>query len=168
MKRTLTAASLFGAARGDMIGKLFSNFINREDQDAYYLHKLRLFEKEEQQHYEIRMKGKDGALFWADINASVSRDTNGLRVCRITLSDISKRKAVERTLRLSEEKLAADLKAMTSIQRISTTFAKNGDYNVMLRNILAAAICIARSQKGTLQLFNPKTDSPRNHRRLWI
>lgn len=98
LEANLTAGSLLSTARGELIGRPFSRYIYKEDQDSYYLHKLKLFEKEEPQSFELKMKKNDGAFFWADINAFVLRDIEGKQVCRITLSDITEHKRAEERL----------------------------------------------------------------------
>lgn len=103
----LTAAALFGAARSELIGKPFSGFVYKDDQDAYYLHKLRLFVKSEPRVFEIRLKRSGGVFFWADINASVLRDPDGQRVCRITMSDITGHKQAGERLLFQSNLLAS-------------------------------------------------------------
>lgn len=106
LEANLTAAGLFGSVRGELIGKPFSRYVYREDQENYYMHSLRLFEEGEPRSFELRMK-RDDAFFWADINATVFKDTEGQRACRITVSDISERKRAEEQLLFQSNLLAS-------------------------------------------------------------
>jgi PAS domain S-box-containing protein len=113
LEANLTIANLFGAARGEIIGKPFSRYIYREDQDVYYLHKLRLCEQGEPQSFELRMKRGD-AFFWADINATALHDKNGENQCRATVSDISERKLAEEERAFQAHLLSIASEAITA------------------------------------------------------
>ena len=101
LEANLTLASMLGVERGLMIGKPFSRFVNRDDQDIYYLHRRKLFETQEPQVCEMRMVSKDGSQFWARMEAAVALDGEAQAVCRAALSDITERKQVEERLRAS-------------------------------------------------------------------
>lgn len=135
LEANLKAASLFGVTRGELIDKPFSRFINIEDQDAYYLRMLSLIEKGESQSFELRMK-RDEVFFWVDVNASVIEGTDGQRVCRVTISDITKRKHVEEALRESEKKAIALVGELEKVDRNKNQFISVLSHE--LRNPLAA------------------------------
>lgn len=101
----LTAANMLGVARGTLIMKPISRFIFEEDQDIYYFHKLKIFETGEPQSCELRMKGKDGAVFWAHLSAVAQRDADGVWICRVALSDITERKLKDGELVRTKEAL---------------------------------------------------------------
>ena len=64
--------------------------------------------------------------------------------------------------RQAEERLAAELRAMTMLREISTDCVR---YDITpeecLQKILDAAVVIARAQKGTLQVFDPASNALR-------
>ncbi|MCX6557246.1 MAG: PAS domain S-box protein [Candidatus Aminicenantes bacterium] len=99
----LTAATLLGMPRGALSKQPLTQFISKEDQDIYYLHRKQLFETGETQTCELRIAKHDGTAFWALLQASVAPDDNGVRVCRIVLSDISERKQIEEIVKKNEE-----------------------------------------------------------------
>jgi PAS domain S-box-containing protein len=103
LETNLTAATLLGRERRVLAKQPISRFILQEDQDIYYLHRQQLFSTGEPQDYELRMVKMDGTAFWARLAATVAQDANGAHVCRFVLSDITDRKQMEETLRLSEE-----------------------------------------------------------------
>jgi two-component system, cell cycle sensor histidine kinase and response regulator CckA len=102
LEANLTAASLLGMARGELVRQPISQFILKEDQDIYYLHCKQLFETGTGQACELQMVKKDGAIFWARMEATVARNTAETPVCHVVLSDITKRKQSEAALRQSE------------------------------------------------------------------
>jgi len=92
LEANLTAATLLGVARGELVKQSFARFIIKEDQDAYYLHRKQLFETGNQQASELRMAKKDGTQFWTRLTTTIKQDANGTSVCYAVLSDITKRK----------------------------------------------------------------------------
>ena len=103
LEANLTAATLFGVARSDLVKHPLSHFIPPEDQDAYYLHRKQLIETGMPQVCELRMLRADAASFWARLETTMAQDPDGAPMCRIVVSDISECKQAEKTLRQSEE-----------------------------------------------------------------
>ena len=106
LEANLTAATLLGAARSALVKQRVTRFVLREDQDLYYLHRQQLLETGEPQAFELRMVKKDETAFWARLEATAARDAEGAPVCRVVLSDITKRKRAEEALRQKAEELA--------------------------------------------------------------
>lgn len=94
----LAVATMFGVPRNALLEKPISEFIFREDQDAYCLHRKKVYEESEVQDWEMRMVRADGSLFWARLLATPAQDGEYL----IALHDITKRKRTEDALRESE------------------------------------------------------------------
>ena len=105
LRGNLAAATLLGAARGELVGHTFSRFILTEDQDIFYLNRKQVFASGEAQEFELRMVKADGARFWAQLAASVAQGADGAPELRITMSDITARKRSELELRRSETRL---------------------------------------------------------------
>ena len=95
LEANLTAATLLGVARGALIKKPISQFILKEDQCIYYLHRKQLFETDEPHAFELRMLRKDGTVFSAYLAATTAQDAGGAPVCRFVLTDITERKQTE-------------------------------------------------------------------------
>ncbi len=106
LQANLNASAVLGAARGALIGKPFSDFVQKEDQDIFYRNRKRLFESEEPGAFELRMVKQDGTRFWAHLAAAAAQEADGASVLRIVLSDISARKRAE--LELVEARETAD------------------------------------------------------------
>jgi len=98
LKANLTAASMLGLARSDLVRQPLSNFIHPTDQDAYYRHWKLLFETRASQVNEMRMLKKDGEPFWVRMSTTVVQDANGQPACRSVKIDITDRKHAEESL----------------------------------------------------------------------
>jgi PAS domain S-box-containing protein len=85
LEANLTAASLLGTDRTELAHQRLSQFILKEDQDSYYLHRKQLFETSDSQAYKLRMVKKDGTQFWATFKTMLARDSDGGSVCRIIM-----------------------------------------------------------------------------------
>jgi len=98
----LTAATLLGVAQGALVKQPIARFILKEDQDIYYDHRKQLFETGAPQACELRMLRAEAAPFWAYLEASAAQDADGAPMCRVVISDMSKRKQEADALRDSE------------------------------------------------------------------
>ncbi len=105
LEANLTAAALLGVARGALVKRLLTQFILKDDQNIYYQHRKQLFATGMPQVCEMRMVKKDGAQFWARMEAAAAQDgESGSPVSRVVVSDITERKKVEESLLWSEER----------------------------------------------------------------
>lgn len=95
VEANLTALTMAGRARVDVVGQPFSRFISPEDQDVAYLHRRRLFETLQPQHYEIRIVRPDATTLWTRIDANVALESDGGRIARLTIEDISEHKRID-------------------------------------------------------------------------
>lgn len=89
LKANLMAASLLGVARGALVSRRFSQFVLKDDQDNYYLHRKQLFKTSEPQSFELRLLKADGMPFWARLEAVAAQGEDGESTCRVVISDIS-------------------------------------------------------------------------------
>jgi PAS domain S-box-containing protein len=105
LEANLTAATLLGTVRGDLIKKPISRFILKDDQDIYYLHRNLLFETGESQECDLRLIKADGTSFWALLKGNVSRGKDGAPECLVTIGDISERKRAESIIKKDEQNL---------------------------------------------------------------
>ncbi|MBU0496111.1 MAG: PAS domain-containing protein [Chloroflexi bacterium] len=100
----LTAATLLGVARGDLVQQRLSHYILPKDQDIYYRLRQQLFATGTPQVCELRLLRytAPGAVFWARLEATVAPSVLvgpdadiGVPACRVVLSDIAVRKQAE-------------------------------------------------------------------------
>lgn len=91
LEANLTAATLLGVARGELIKQPLTRFILKEDQDVYYLNRRQLFETGKPQASELRIVKNDGTQFWAHLTTATAQDAEGAPVCYTVLSNITER-----------------------------------------------------------------------------
>jgi PAS domain S-box-containing protein len=113
LEANLTAASLLGLARGALVKKPISRFIFRDDQDIYYLNRKQLFTTGKPQACELRMKKKDGMIFWAHLMATTAQADDGTFVGRVVLSNVAERKQAEEALRTVRDELECRVQERT-------------------------------------------------------
>ena len=94
----LTAASLLGLARGNLVKQRLSRFILNEDQDLFYLSRKHLLSTREPQACELRCVNADGALLWAHLSMTLAPAPDNALVLYVMISDITKRKKAEEAL----------------------------------------------------------------------
>ena len=100
----LTIASMLGAERSTLIGKSFTQFILKDDQDIYYKHRQRLMETEDPQACELRLVKKDGREFYARLECMVmNHEGDDLKRIRAVASDITEQKDLENQLRQAQK-----------------------------------------------------------------
>ena len=104
LESNLTASTMLGTSRADLIKTRFSQYVQKEDEDIYYLHRKKIFESLLPQECELRIVKNDGTTFWGRIKASVEISEE-LKTCRFTLDDITERKRIEEEQRSVLEQL---------------------------------------------------------------
>jgi len=110
-------ARLLGMERGRLTGQRFTNFIARDDQDVFYLHRNKLLETKTRQVCELKLRNKDGAEFWAQLesNAVKEEEAGNYSVIRSSLCDITERKQAEMALIASKLKIESIIKTVPDI-----------------------------------------------------
>jgi PAS domain S-box-containing protein len=144
----LTAATLLGVARGALIKQPLTRFILPEDQDIYYYRRKQLFETGAPQAYELRMVKKNGAQFWAHLEATAAKDEGGALVCRVVLSDNPERKRGEERLQKTKDFLDRIINSIGD-----PIFVKNRQHQFVLVNNSFCALSSLRCED-----FMGKTD----------
>ena len=115
LQANLSCAAMLGVERSSLIGKPLSRFINKDDQDVFYLHRKTLFETNAKQVCELNLIGKDCIQFYAQLESIVVKDTNGdIAQTRTTITDINDRKQAEEALRKAYDELDRKVKARTA------------------------------------------------------
>lgn len=100
LEANLTSATLLRTERKLLIGKTFTKFITKDDQDVYYLLCKRLFKTKTRQACELKLISKDGTGFDAQLECIAKQDAEGnFSQFRAALIDISERKKLEEQVR---------------------------------------------------------------------
>ena len=93
----LTGATMTGIERSALIGRLFSRFVLREDQDIFYKYRQCLLQTETPRSCELRLVRNEGHEFYARMECMVIKNKgNDLRQIRAAVSDITDLKRTEK------------------------------------------------------------------------
>jgi len=111
LEGNLTIATMLGLPRGELVGKPWTRFIHKEDQDLYYQRRKKLFETSVPVAYELRLRKKDGGELWVQLAATIAQDAEGVSVCRIVVHDITERKQEEEFRENVERIIQHDIKS---------------------------------------------------------
>jgi two-component system cell cycle sensor histidine kinase/response regulator CckA len=96
----LFAASMMGVSRNKLIKAPISKILLKEDLKVFYINLKTCFELDAPQHFEMRLLGADGTIFWGLLQV-VSMKASEFW---ITVTDISSNKKAEAELLESENK----------------------------------------------------------------
>ncbi len=150
IEANLTAASLLGVARSALVQRPLAQFIFREDQEQYYLHRKRLLDTGEPQAFELRMQKSDGTLCWARLTATATEHANGAPLCRVAFSDITEHKLLEEANSQTQARTSAILES------ISDAFLSMNNHMVITYFNRAAEVALRRNSGEVIgqQLFD--------------
>ena len=129
----LTAATLLGVTRRDLVTQRLSLFIRQEDSDKFYWLRSQLLATGELQSCELRMTKGDGSTFWAHLAGTIAPDEGGAAELRVVLSDITARRQAQQEREVFERK-------MQETQRLESLGVLAGgiahDFNNLLMGVL--------------------------------
>jgi len=97
LETNLTGVILLGIPRAALVKQPITNFIFKQDQDVYYLHRRELLATGKTHTCELRMVKADGTAFWVRMTATTQNPSgqNGALASRVVLSDIGEQKQIE-------------------------------------------------------------------------
>ncbi|MBP9147651.1 MAG: EAL domain-containing protein [Rhodoferax sp.] len=95
------AARLLGVTKDNLLTQPLSHFIDREDQDVFYLLRRQTLRTDVAQTGELRLQRPGGEVFWAELIATRQPTEAGEFVLRVTLSDFTERHAAREKLGLA-------------------------------------------------------------------
>jgi PAS domain S-box-containing protein len=129
----LTAAALLGVTRSQLAEQPLNHFIDREDQDTYYLLQRQLLECPQPQSSELRMVKKDGNRFFARVDAIATMGDDGEPVLRLVLIDITAHQRAEQELRIAAVAFEAQeaivvMDSQRQILRVNLAFTEISGY----------------------------------------
>jgi PAS domain S-box-containing protein len=140
LEANLRSGELLGIPRGEMLKHPFSQFIVREDQDIYYFHR-KLLAETGRRSFELRMRRRDGTIFWTQLVMTHEPESSGAPVCWTVIVDITERKQAELALRDKE----AELQTIFENAPVSM-FILDKEGRIVRANALARLFNVARSR----------------------
>jgi PAS domain S-box-containing protein len=112
----LMGAKMLGMERGKLTGQRFSQFISKDDQDVFYLHRQKLFKTKTKQVCELKLAKKDRTEFYAQLESYAVKDEAGnYSTIRTSLSDITERKKADLALMAAKLEIESIVKTVPDI-----------------------------------------------------
>ncbi len=111
LEANLTGATLLGVARRALIGKAFSRFVSREDEDLFYLYRKELLASPDSKRCELRVEKSDGSRFFARLESILEESSESSGRWKMIVSDITEQKAAEEAMIEAKEAAEAGNRA---------------------------------------------------------
>jgi PAS domain S-box-containing protein len=149
-----SAERLFGYSEEEAVGQPITILIPADlhAEEAAILTRLRAGERIE--HYETRRLTRDGQSLDVSLTISPVRDASGTVVgASKILRDISESKRANAALRESEQRLAREVAAATTLQAISTRLICKCTQESLFAQILDAAMELMAADAASLQML---------------
>ena len=150
LEANLTATTLLGVTRSDLVKQSLTRFIFPEDQDSYYQYRKHILTTGELQVCELRLLNKDSGPFWVRVEATAMADADGKTVCRAVVSNITARKTAEAQTEILVRRLSA-------LHRIDTAIAGAIDLRLALGVVLEQATVQLEMDAARVLLLDPVT-----------
>jgi len=132
LEANLSATTMLGMGRAQLLEQPFTRFIHPDDQDVFYLFKAGSFEEGVARVCELRLRREEGRESWARVATTEVKLAGGGRELRVTLSDITERKQAESDMRealMEKEALVRELfhRTRNNMQTILALLSLAGD-----------------------------------------
>ena len=105
LQANLTAARMLGIDRSRLIDRPLTDFVARDDQDTFYLHRRQLLKNREPQTAELRVEKEDGSRLWVRMESAPAGGSDDQAAWRATISDVTRQKEAEKALHRHAERL---------------------------------------------------------------
>src|SRR5262249_19167315 len=110
--------------------------------------------------YEEQVHFEGIGLRWVNAVYAPTRDRQGVTDGWVAVVlDVDDRKKMEEAIRASEERLGAELEAMTRLHAVSARLLTCDDLQAALEDVLENAIATSNADFGNIQLFNPQSQA---------
>ena len=112
----LMGARMLGMERGKLVGRRFFQFIAKDEQDVFYLHRQKLFETKTKHVCELKLTKEDRTEFYAQLESYAVKDEAGnYSTIRTSLSDITERKQADLALMATKLEIESIVKTVPDI-----------------------------------------------------
>lgn len=133
LEANLTMTGMLGLERQKILGINLSRFINRDSQDAFYLHRRAVFSSELRQSCELVLKKHDGTQFVTQVESICFQSpSTHQKCCRMAFSDITDRKQYEENIQRLNATLEQRISERTQEVRLLAEAVANLGEGVMI------------------------------------
>ncbi|MFA6957502.1 MAG: ATP-binding protein [Thermoanaerobaculia bacterium] len=140
VEANLTAASLLGLSRAEIVGRQLTSFIVSADQDIHYLHRRRLETGGTADVCELRLVQKDAEPRWVALSTVAAREPDGSPVWRAVINDITLRKQAELEIEQGRARLM-EAQKLEAMGRLAGGVAHN--FNNILQTLSSLSALLA-------------------------
>jgi PAS domain S-box-containing protein len=102
LEANLSLCSMLGVNREALRGEKISRFIAKEYQDIYYLFRQMSFKHQTSQSCDVKMLSVKQDEIWAGLVSNLMKDSSGLSVLRLVITDVTDRKLMAAAMQMSE------------------------------------------------------------------
>jgi len=150
LEANLTMANLLGVTRDHLCKRMITRFIDCLHQDVFYHCRKKLLETDLTQTCELKMVTSSEASIWVSLLATTAMHTDGAKVMRVTLSDVTLRKHLDDQLQQTIKELRHARQAADKANQAKSEFLANMSHD--LRSPLNAILGFAQ----LLELGSPE------------
>jgi PAS domain S-box-containing protein len=151
------AERMFGYLAEEAIGQHITLIIptDRREEETEILARLRRGERID--HFETVRKRKDGALVDISVTISPVKDAAGHVIGASKVArDITARKRADDALRLSENRLSAEARALAALNDCSSRLWRIETFEEGLEEMLTGVSELLGSDRASVQIYNPE------------
>jgi PAS domain S-box-containing protein len=157
LETNLSAATLLGVARAEMVSRPISRYIAKAQQDDYYKCLRQLIDTGQAQTCELKVRKGGGTELWVKLHVSAAGENPDAPELRVVLSDISEKKHLNDALLETNRKLEA-----ARLQADEANLAKSDFLSSMsheLRSPLNAILGFAQLMEAGTPVPTPSQQS---------
>jgi len=151
LEANLSAATLLGVSRNELVKRPISRFIVKTQQDSYYQCHRQLLATDQAQTCELQLLRKEGTELWVKLTISIAQASVDGPVLGVILSDISERKFLDQALHETNLKLESAVQVADKANHAKSEFLSSMSHE--LRSPLNAIL-------GFAQLMESDTPAP--------
>ena len=147
-------AGLLGIKKQFLINKPFATFIEVSDRNIFRAHRMDVLLKQARQICEIRLKSKDGKIFYAQLQSLPVKDPEGNLTClRTALSDITKLMDTEDSLLLALHETLKRGEEISALLESTRSVLKYHDFEKTAESIYHSCKNLLKADCGYIALL---------------